>query len=264
VNRRAEVIVVALIVCVVCALVFPFFEKVRDGNPMHAQCQYNLLQIGRALHGHHDTFGFFPPGTLPQKSLPSQDRLSWHAELLPFVEQMSLYQRLDTTRAWNAPINVGAVNTPVKTYLCPCNGGVAGTDYVGMAGVGHDAAELAANDPRAGFFGYDRTIKAADVTDGLSTTLAVLETMDRSNSWAAGGVATVRCVPPGGAPSLGPYRPFGGIHRPEAATVISSRPYGGLAVFADGSVRFLTQSISPRIFEALATIAGGEEVGPDF
>jgi hypothetical protein len=33
---------------------------------------------------------------------------------------------------------------------------------------------------------------------------------------------------------------------------------------ADGWVRFLTESVSPHILEALATIAGGEEVGNDW
>jgi hypothetical protein len=35
-----------------------------------------------------------------------------------------------------------------------------------------------------------------------------------------------------------------------------------VAVFADCSARFVRESVSPRTFEALATIAGGEEVGP--
>jgi hypothetical protein len=35
-----------------------------------------------------------------------------------------------------------------------------------------------------------------------------------------------------------------------------------VAAFADGSARFVRDSISPRTFEALATVAGSEEVGP--
>ena len=32
-------------------------------------------------------------------------------------------------------------------------------------------------------------------------------------------------------------------------------------LFADGSVRCLTDSVRPEVFEALATLAGGEDVG---
>ena len=31
-----------------------------------------------------------------------------------------------------------------------------------------------------------------------------------------------------------------------------------MVAFADGSVRFLRESIDPKVFEALATVAGGE------
>ena len=34
-----------------------------------------------------------------------------------------------------------------------------------------------------------------------------------------------------------------------------------MTLFADGSVRFLHETIDPKVFEGLSTIAGGEEVG---
>jgi prepilin-type processing-associated H-X9-DG protein len=38
-------------------------------------------------------------------------------------------------------------------------------------------------------------------------------------------------------------------------------PGGCIVLMADGSVRLLRETIDPRTFEALATIAGGEPVG---
>ena len=42
----------------------------------------------------------------------------------------------------------------------------------------------------------------------------------------------------------------------------SAHPGGFNALFADGSVRFLSKQIDPAIFKALLTIAGGETVNP--
>jgi prepilin-type processing-associated H-X9-DG protein len=126
------------------------------------------------------------------------------------------------------------------------------TSYVGVAGVGTDAARLPGHDPRAGIFGYGRQVRLEDIKDGASMTMAVVETAERNGPWTAGGPATVRGLDPARRPYIGRGGQFGGTHR------------GGAAVlFADGSVRFVRASIRPRTFEALATIAGGERIGGD-
>jgi prepilin-type processing-associated H-X9-DG protein len=50
-------------------------------------------------------------------------------------------------------------------------------------------------------------------------------------------------------PYIGPGRQFGGLH-------------DGTAVIAmvDGSVTVVSESIDPKIFEAMSTIAGGEKI----
>ena len=50
-----------------------------------------------------------------------------------------------------------------------------------------------------------------------------------------------------------PNRQFGGNH-----------PGGANVLFADGSARFISESIDPKVFEALSTMAGGEAVPADF
>jgi prepilin-type processing-associated H-X9-DG protein len=52
---------------------------------------------------------------------------------------------------------------------------------------------------------------------------------------------------------IGPGRPFGGLHHGSGANV----------AFADGSVRFISQTIDPRVFEAVSTISGGKKVPRD-
>ena len=226
--------------------------------------------IGCAVRTYHDDryFPAYPGGTLPNPALPPEERLSWCVTLLPYLEQEDLHKQLDTADGWQAEANRPAVRQAVKTFLCPSNpnhaapGEPALTHYVGVAGIGRDAAALPAEDPKAGFFGYDRTITTRDVKDGTSNTLMVIETSAENGPWAAGGRATVRGVEPDDRPYVGKGRPFGVVHYTPRFLGTAQAPAN--VVFADGSVRCLHQSISAGTLEALATIAGGDEVGPDF
>jgi prepilin-type processing-associated H-X9-DG protein len=80
--------------------------------------------------------------------------------------------------------------------------------------------------------------------------MMVAETQDRPGPWTAGGPSTLRAVDPRTRPYLGPGRPFGGLHRK-----------GTMVLMADGSARFVPNATPPPIFEAMATIAGGEPTG---
>jgi hypothetical protein len=121
--------------------------------------------------------------------------------------------------------------------------------YVGVAGVGADAPELPAKHPRAGIFGYNRTTKFEDIRDGMSTTMAVIETTRNHGPWTAGGPTSVRGVNPATRPYIGRDCPFGGYH-----------PRGANVAFANGSVRWVKATINVEVFEAIATVAGGEEL----
>ena len=70
------------------------------------------------------------------------------------------------------------------------------TSYVGIAGLGPNAAELPVEDPRAGVFGFDRSTPLIEITDGTATTMAVAETAESNGPWKAGGPATVRGLDP--------------------------------------------------------------------
>jgi prepilin-type processing-associated H-X9-DG protein len=98
-------------------------------------------------------------------------------------------------------------------------------------------------------FGYDRHTTLADIKDGVANTLLIAETAQVSGSWFQGGPATVRGLDQAQKPYIGPGRQFGGLHRGVA----------GVAM-ADGSVRMVSDSISPEVFEALSTMAGGERL----
>jgi hypothetical protein len=131
--------------------------------------------------------------------------------------------------------------------------------YVGVAGVGADAAGRPAGYPGLGLFGHDRKTRREDIKDGAATTMTVIETTWKNGPWTAGGYPTVRGLEPSATPYLGPGGQFGSNHW-QGSLFSSNSPSITKAVFADCSVRSITDSISPDVLEALATIAGGEDV----
>lgn len=231
----------------------------------HDACVNNLKMIGFGLQQYASVNdNAFPYGTIVNESLPPQRRLSWFVGITPFLEQWVWL--INTTRAWDDVENrvtrgrgVDGEEPPriVARYsvlTCPMArepkpAPMPGlTSYVGITGLGRDSASLPKNDPRAGFFGYDRQTFFNDVRDGLATTMAVAETTERG-TWTAGGTHTLRGLDQARRPYMGRGRQFGGNHRGQT-----------IVLFVDGSVRSLRESIDPKVFEALSTIAGGESL----
>lgn len=219
----------------------------------------------------------FPQGAFPRtfdaergpRPYPAKDRISFFRELLPYIgddRYFSLRADIDPEKSWNDPANIGYARILVPHFLNPALGknynyvkarGVeqplAATHFVGMAGVGPDAAYLPKSDPRAGIFGYDRVTSPEDVKDGLSNTIYMIEA-DKAllGPWLQGGGATVR----GTSVAGNDVGRRGGFSSPAY-----SGKDGVWVLMADGSARFLTKDISPEVFKALCTMAGGDSVG---
>lgn len=250
-------------------LLVGFIIAIRTAKESEDQtgCENNLRNIGLALFNYAISHGTFPPATLPNEHLPSQKRLSWVVAILPGLEGGGEWL-IDRTKAWdegkNRLIRRGYKEEPGSYvaeahgwFVCPAShhsidsAGQGLTDYVAVAGLGVDAPALPSDDPRAGIFGHDRTTRVDAITDGMASTMMLVETSTGNGPWKAGGFATLRGLDPARRPYIGKGRQFGGLHR------------GGVNVaFADGSVRFLGASIDPKVFEALSTIAGRERLPP--
>src|SRR5690606_6300698 len=91
-------------------------------------------------------------------------------------------------------------------------------------------------------FPPDREVRFANVTDGLSNTLMVLE----------GNAASQ-------VPWTSPEYLEIDDHDP-LANFRGARPGGFNAVLGDGALRFFSDTIDPQVFKALLTRDGGEQV----
>jgi prepilin-type processing-associated H-X9-DG protein len=245
-----------LVIAIVAGILGGFIEMARwtsfRGTHCGPSCPNNLRNIVLGLLGHANYRGTFPTGTWPNPGLPPEKRLSWYAVILPYLDQKDLSDFLDKSQPWDAKSNELVAGTRMRTLACPDAPrpplpAFLPTQYVGIAGVGTDAPFLPKGHPRAGVFGYERQTTLADIKDGAAYTMIVAESGRVRGSWLAGGPATVRGLDTAELPYIGPGRQLGGIH-----------PSGMYVAFADGSVRFVSDSINPSVLEALSTIAGGE------
>ena len=129
---------------------------------------------------------------------------------------------------------------------------IALSHFVGMSGVERRRTEVAAKlprkDPRAGIFGYKEVMRLKDVTDGASNTIAIIGAGELAGPWASGGGATIR----------GARKPhFGGI---SGFGTEGNDTEGAVALRADGSSKFISAEIDPKVFEAMCTAHGKESV----
>lgn len=227
----------------------------------HTQCASNERNVILSILGYVHAKGSFPTGTWPNPDLLPEERLSWYYGISDDLDYQGLSRAVDSTAPWYGPANAPVAGTRLGVLACPdaprtLSGGLIPTAYIGIAGLGTDAPILPEGHPRAGIFGYDRRTTLKDITDGAAFTMVLAESDRVQGSWLAGGPATVRGLDPADQPYLGPRRPFGGRHQPRGTK-------GANVAFADGSVRFIPDTIDPRIFEAFSTIAGDESLPPD-
>jgi prepilin-type processing-associated H-X9-DG protein len=255
--RNVIQVLILCLIGLICGGMFTvLIVQVREAAS-RAQCSNNLKQIGLASANYAATFSdTFPPAgelypRLPHPVEPPEKRLSWLVCIFPFVEANPLYSKLAHDKTWDAEENRFAALSDYRNFQCPgypkrpSVSTFVSTHYLGVTGIGADAITLPLESPRAGILGYDRKVTEKDLKRGTSETVLVIETSQANGAWTAAGAPTARGLIPGGSPYIGVGGQFGGNHR-----------LGANAGFADGSVRFIEQSIDPAVWQAMATLSG--------
>jgi prepilin-type N-terminal cleavage/methylation domain-containing protein len=191
-----ELLVVIAIIGMLVALLLPAIQAAREAA-RRSQCTNQLRQIGLAVQTHHDAKGYFPSG----RNSNDQYGVSWAYSILPQLEEQVIYDAYVPKERVDATVNAPAMRTPISVYACPSRRLPAAdrdfdnneeTPLVRAAAVLGDYAANAGLEEDIGMEGNDFTggkidltlagaifsgskIRARQVTDGLSKTLAVGE-----------------------------------------------------------------------------------------
>lgn len=213
---------------------FQLIPALLQGNAaeQREQCQSNLRLIALALLNYHDHYGVFPPAVT--YSADGQPMHSWRVLILPYVENSPMYHSYRMNEPWNSPGNLAITARMPDFYACPSNpqGRTSGqTHYLALDGPG---SVLNSREP----------VRFEDLVDGPNQTLTVVEARHSGVHWTEPRDLDIRQT------------------HPAAPAGLSSFHFGGFqAALADGSVRFIPESIDPQTLRALLTINGGETVG---
>lgn len=289
-----ELLVVIAIIGVLVGLLLPAVQAAREAA-WRTQCSNKLKQLGLAFHNYHDAHRVLPPcnsyaGTLGNPNAMANVGMhrSWTVGLLPYLEEVALWdridQRIDNFQTPNLPI----IQQNLSAVLCPADADAATpltraddawniplglTNYAVCVGDHHNGYDLGnGHDPvwcnfvnsaqtvRGIMCRYAWSARFREITDGLSRTFFLGEVVPKWCSWQDWGHQSFSTT---AYPinhrnlefALGQLSPGD----PEYSIAFRSLHSGGAYfLLGDQSVSFVSEEIDPVIYRALASRAGGE------
>lgn len=215
-------------------------EKTAKLDELNQEPIDNIARIMIALHNYRDTFGTFPPaaGYYPGSQHPH----SWRVAILPWLDQAPLYNRYNFKEPWDSPANKKILAKMPAVFRDPRdNSNSINSSYFVFAekviggAAGHSKLPT--------LFSGNRGMRTESVTDGLSNTLAIVETR-RDVPWTK--PEDIDYDPAEKLPELG------GIYKDAFRVGMS-----------DGAIRVVSTKAKEDFIRAIISPAGGEIVDHD-
>ena len=294
-----ELLVVLAIVGLLFALLVPAVQYCRE-SARRVQCSNNLRQIGMAVTLYHDSSKCLPISVGPffQGPDPPAQRngKGWIVSVLPFLEHDEVFVAFTPAFSGDffaggglrSPSGRAAMRMSISTIRCPSDEAtalstmqpelldipVAVTNYKGVIGdsqLGGTMSMHKGSLPDCHAVGgcnglFHRTTSQSPIflggcTDGTSNTLMIGEDVPLYNRWSAAYYANGDWASCHGRINYFPQLPAT-FDWWNVITFRSRHRQGATFALADGSVRFIHQSIDHSTYRGLSTRAGREVGGP--
>ena len=282
------------IIAVLVALLLPAVQMAREAA-RRSQCKNNLKQLGLAFANYESALGMYPSRTT---ATANGKRHAIMPRLFAYMDRSDLDEKYDFNSHWYDPTNLAVIQNSVSGFLCPSTPNAQRMDMT-SSGYGNSPARacydygelnvinnvlfpLGLLDPESiaspkGALRDDfENCRLRDFTDGTSNTLLLAECGGRPDRYNNGNRVSGSIITGGGwadfrqgfdlhgaDPLTGNTPGPAGINVTNANEVYSFHPGGAHVLLADGSVRFLTESLSLRVLARLITIRAGEVSASD-
>jgi prepilin-type N-terminal cleavage/methylation domain-containing protein/prepilin-type processing-associated H-X9-DG protein len=183
-----ELLVVIAIIAVLISLLLPAVQSAREAA-RRAQCANNLKQIGIAIHNYITAHNVFPPGRINSHISGMGNTWGAYSQLLPDLDQTPVYNCFN----FNLSPDIDLANTTgstifIASFLCPTDPSPPQQAQVNygmhnyLLNVGNQYPVLTNPLPPLvgqpnGVFYENVALRVAAITDGLSNTIAISETI---------------------------------------------------------------------------------------
>ncbi|MDG2127914.1 MAG: DUF1559 domain-containing protein [Fuerstiella sp.] len=270
-----ELLVVIAIIAILIALLLPAVQQAREAA-RRTQCKNNMMQISMALHNYDMSFEMLPPGSVnaagPIRNVAEGYHMSWIVQQLPLLEQNPLFSSISMDEGAYGGSNAAARQIQMSVFACASDynfrytddvaGNVTSSSYAGCFG-GDDVPIDVANN---GVMFLNSSMQFRGIRDGASNTIMIGEKLNPRETvdlgWMSGTSATLRNT---GVPINRGWDVVNYFSRSDGtpktpATAPNDTSTGGFSsqhtgganfALGDGSVRFISEFVSPELYSNL-------------